>query len=160
MPRLTYMVLALLALIMAPLALNAWQEKFPAPLPAVITTAHGNRIALDLEIAATPEARERGLMQRQRLAPYDGMVFFFPTPAPQRFWMKDTPLPLDMLFVDEMGRIVYIHTATPLSLEPIGPSTPVRSVIEIAAGRASTENITVGNTVTYDATGLRNLSIR
>lgn len=112
---------------------------------------------LRLETAPTPEARERGLMYRETLAPCDGMAFFFPSLSPekprftpQKFWMKNTPLPLDMLFVDALGRITFIATAKPHSLTPIGPDTPTMSVIEIDAGRAARENIRVGDKVSYE----------
>jgi uncharacterized protein len=118
-------------------------------LPSAITTSAGKAITLKLEMALTPETRERGLMQRKTLKPADGMVFFFPKPAPYQFWMKDTVIPLDMLFVDEAGTVVYIATAKPLSLKPVGPTTPVDTVIELAGGRAAHEGITVGDKVSY-----------
>jgi uncharacterized membrane protein (UPF0127 family) len=68
-------------------------------------------------------------------------------------WMKNTPLPLDIIFVDEAGRIVYIANAKPLSEEMLGPLTPVETVIEIAGGRAAALGITVGDTVHYGIKG-------
>ncbi len=122
-------------------------------------TNEASKITLRLEIAATPEAREKGLMQRKTLTPCDGMAFFFPSTsprdeaprfAPQKFWMKNTLIPLDILFVDEAGKIISIITATPLSLEPVGPDAPVATVIEIAGGRAAKEGIVVGDRVQYE----------
>lgn len=118
-------------------------------LPTTITTSAGKSIPLKLEMALTAESRERGLMQRKTLKPADGMAFFFPTAAPYHFWMKDTWIALDMLFVDEAGTIVYITTAKPLSLKPVGPQTPVDTVIEIDGGRALREGIHVGDKVSY-----------
>jgi len=118
--------------------------------PAHIARAHGKSLPLKLELALDDASRERGLMNRSTLAPNDGMAFFFPTPAAYKFWMKDTLIPLDMLFVDEAGRIVYITTAMPLSLIPVGPDVPVRSVIDIAGGRAAREAIKVGDIVSYE----------
>ena len=126
-------------------------------------TNEDSKITLRLETAATPEAREKGLMHRKTLAPCDGMVFFFPSISsdpvskfidpeftPQKFWMKNTLIPLDILFVDEAGKIISIITATPLSLEPVGPDAPVATVIEIAGGRAAKEGIVVGDRVQYE----------
>ena len=118
-------------------------------LPTTIITSADKPRLLKLEMALTPETRARGLMQRKTLKPNDGMVFFFPIAAPYKFWMKDTLIPLDMLFVDEAGVIVYIATAKPLSLKLVGPTTPIDTVIELEAGRAAHEGIAVGDKVTY-----------
>lgn len=102
-----------------------------------------------LEMAVTPKTRELGLMHRTTLAPHDGMVFLFPKSALYKFWMKNTLIPLDMLFVDEAGTVIYIATATPLSLEMVGPDIAVDTVIELAGGRSAREGITVGDKVRY-----------
>lgn len=115
-----------------------------------IHTAHERTVTLRLETALDEMTREQGLMHRKTLGEGDGMAFFFPKTAPYKFWMKDTLLPLDILFVDEAGRIVYIATAHPLSLEYVGSNIPVETVIEIAGGRAAHEGIAVGDKVTYE----------
>lgn len=117
---------------------------------ATIIRADGKHIPMKLEMALDATAREQGLMHRKTLAPADGMAFFFPQKAAYKFWMKNTLIPLDMLFVDEAGRIVYITTAKPLSLTPVGPESPVISVIEIMGGRAAREGINVGDKVRYE----------
>lgn len=119
------------------------------PVRETITLEIGKAGPFTLEMAITPEIRERGLMHRTTLAPYDGMVFFFPKPAPYQFWMKNTLIPLDMLFVDEASTVVYIATAKPLSLEMVGPEVAVDTVIELAAGRAAREGIKLGDKVRY-----------
>lgn len=139
--------IAFLCAVLAAAPLTAYVTNL---LPTRIATQNGAVLNLKLEIANDDASRERGLMHRTRLNPGDGMAFFFPKSSPYRFWMKDTPIPLDMLFVDEQGRIVYIATAKPLSLEPIGPARPVNVVIEIAGGRAAREGISVGDKVSYD----------
>jgi uncharacterized membrane protein (UPF0127 family) len=120
-----------------------------APIHAVIETRE-RTIDLSLELAATEPEREQGLMNRSRLAPYDGMAFFFPNSRPRKFWMKNTIIPLDLLFVDEAGSIVYIVTGEPLSEKPVGPACPVATVIELNGGRASRDGIAVGDKVNYD----------
>jgi len=115
---------------------------------------------LHLEVASDPETREHGLMERKTLAPCDGMAFFFPalntTPetfAPQKFWMKNTLIPLDILFLDANHTIIHIATAKPLSLKSIGPDAPVATAIEIAGGRAMKDNIKIGDRVFYEIAG-------
>jgi uncharacterized protein len=134
------------------------------PLACVNTTIerargaspHATLKTLRLEIVATPEAREYGLMHRESLAECDGMAFLFPptstqplTFTPQKFWMKNTLIPLDILFLDSGGTIIHIAHGTPLSLTPVGPDAPVATAIEIAGGRAKKEGITVGDKVRY-----------
>lgn len=123
-----------------------------APITAHIFTTQ-KKLDLQVEVAANEHAREIGLMNRKELTPYDGMAFFFPRPLPQKFWMKNTLIPLDILFVDEAGSIIYIVTGTPLSLEPIGPDGTIATVIELAGGRAAKEGIKPGDKVTYDIKG-------
>lgn len=115
-------------------------------------------IRLNLEVASTPEKRSLGLMYRERIAPCDGMAFFFPPArhevpsafAVQKFWMKNTRIPLDILFIDAQNRITHIASGVPQSLESIGPDIPSATVIEIDAGRAAKEGIAVGDTVLYE----------
>ena len=120
------------------------------PLITAHIPAERDTINLKLELAATEQERELGLMNRKNLDPNDGMVFFFPTTTPRKFWMKNTLIPLDILFVDEAGSVVYIVTGKPLSEEPVGPKVPVATVIELAGGRAARDGITIGDKVTYD----------
>lgn len=140
---------ALIGLLMLALAGAAAQASDAPLLAATIHSAAGKPIPLAFELATTPEQRARGLMHRQTLAPADGMAFFFAKPARQKFWMKNTPLPLDMLFVDASRRIVYIGHGIPLSEEPVGPAGKVLAVFEIAGGRAAKEGIRVGDTIEY-----------
>ncbi len=103
-------------------------------LHGVLETARG-RFPLALELADTPERRARGLMFREKLARDSGMLFDFGRTRPVAMWMKNTLVPLDMLFLDADGRIVWIHRgARPLSLETIAPPLPVRYVLELPAG--------------------------
>jgi uncharacterized protein len=119
-------------------------------MPTQIHTKSGAVVSLQLEVAATPKQRERGLMQRKTLAPYDGMLFVFPETRPQKFWMKDTLLALDIVFIDAQQRIVFIGRGIPHALDGVGPETAVSAVIELAAGRAANEGIAIGDTVSYE----------
>lgn len=104
--------------------------------------------AFRVEVAADNESRERGLMFRKTMAPNAGMLFDFHTPQPVSFWMENTILPLDMLFVRANGTIARIKAnATPFSRDPIPSGEPVRLVIELNGGRAAALGITVGSRV-------------
>lgn len=118
------------------------------PKPACLRAAVGKQ-TYSLEVAATPKAREHGLMNRDHIGPCDGMAFFFSALAPQKFWMKNTRIPLDMLFVDAKGKVAAIVTAKPYSETPVGPDIPISSVIEIDGGRASRDGIAIGDVVHY-----------
>lgn len=103
-----------------------------------------------IEIATTGEAQARGLMFRRTLAPDAGMLFVYPVNGPIRMWMKNTYLPLDMLFVDDSGRITHIAERTvPHSTKIIRSNGPVRAVLEVNGGTASRLGITKGDRVIH-----------
>jgi uncharacterized protein len=105
--------------------------------PLAIVTHQGVRHFI-VEIADTDTTRERGLMFRKHLAPDEGMLFDFKTPQPVAFWMKNTLIPLDMLFIAPDGRVVSIaRNATPMSETPIPSNGDVLGVLEIRGGRAA-----------------------
>jgi uncharacterized membrane protein (UPF0127 family) len=102
-----------------------------------VVTARG-AFHFKVEIADTPATREQGLMFRKSLAPDRGMLFDFKTAQPVAFWMKNTLIPLDMLFVGPDGRIVSIaRGAAPMSETPIPSGGDALLVIELAGGRAA-----------------------
>ncbi|WP_245860986.1 DUF192 domain-containing protein [Rhodobacter maris] len=91
-----------------------------------------------MEIADDEAERARGLMGRTMLAPGTGMLFFYESPREVAFWMQDTLIPLDMIFLDEEGRIARIHAgARPLDETPIPSGGPVRYVLELGGGQAA-----------------------
>jgi len=117
---------------------------------AVIHTAGGARAEVALEIAATPEAQARGLMYRRTLADGRGMLFVFPAEAPHEFWMKNTFIPLDMIFIARDGRIVRIAENTEVQSERIISSgAPVIAVLEVIAGTARKYGIAPGDRVAH-----------
>lgn len=103
-----------------------------------------------VEVATTRVQQEHGLMFRKSLAPLHGMIFIFPTPRQIDFWMKNTLIPLDMIFIDEHGTIKGITAnATPLS-EALIPSPPgITTVLEVAGGTCKTNHIAQGDQVIY-----------
>ena len=123
------------------------EEDRLATAPLTIVTASG-RLRFTVEVAATPDQMERGLMFRRSLAPDAGMLFDFRQPTMATMWMRNTLIPLDMLFVDAQGRIVNIHErAVPESDNVIAAAAPVRYVIELNGGTAARLGIAPGDKV-------------
>src|SRR5438552_6093779 len=115
--------------------------------PVTVVTDQGATM-FTMEIADSDELRERGLMFRQRLPEDQGMLFDFGEPRPVAMWMKNTYIPLDMVFVRANGTVAYIaENTTPKSLETIGVQEPVLSVLELAAGTARRIGLRSGDMV-------------
>ena len=117
-------------------------------VPLIITSASGvHRFTVD--VAATPQQQETGLMFVKHLAPDRGMIFPYDPPQPVAFWMHNTLIPLDMVFIRADGTIARIATAKPLDDTP-GPSgEPIAAVLEIAGGRAAQLGIVPGDRVKW-----------
>lgn len=105
----------------------------PAARAAEITL-HVRQHAIHAEIAGTPAARMRGLMQRNALCGACGMLFVYPAAGRPRFWMKDTPLPLSIAFIAPDGRIVNIAEMQPGSTELHDPAADVQYALEMHRG--------------------------
>jgi uncharacterized membrane protein (UPF0127 family) len=115
-----------------------------------IVSADGARHEFRAHLADTPETRERGLMYVTSIEPDQGMLFDFAAPRLVGMWMKNTPLSLDMLFIDEAGRIARIEARTrPFSTALISSETEVRAVLEINGGRAAELGIAAGDLVQH-----------
>jgi uncharacterized membrane protein (UPF0127 family) len=100
------------------------------------------------EIVDTDASRAKGLMMRTFLPQGQGMLFVWPEEAPRTMWMKDTFIPLDMIFIDAQGKIVGIVTdAVPHDLSPLGTDRPARYVLEVPAGDAKRLGLAVGQTL-------------
>lgn len=128
---------------------RAMEAKADGLAPLTITTAAGQR-SFRVELARTEEEQARGLMFRTEMAADRGMLFPFDPPRPASFWMKNTLIPLDMLFIRADGSIARIAANTvPQSLEPVSVSEPVAAVLEIAGGNAAAQGIRVGDRVTW-----------
>lgn len=103
-----------------------------------------------VEVASTPEQQAQGLMFRESLAPGRGMIFPSEPPRPVSFWMKNTLIPLDMIFIRPDGTIARVAENTvPLSLDPVPSLEPVSAVLEIAGGRARELGIKEGDKVRW-----------
>jgi uncharacterized membrane protein (UPF0127 family) len=125
----------------------------PTPTPAaralvVVDSPSGRSTAVEAEVARRPEELERGLMFREALRPGAGMLFVFPETAEHVFWMKNTAIPLDMLFVDEGGAVVaVVERAEPFTTSPRTAGTPCRYVLEVPGGFAAERGIRPGDRV-------------
>lgn len=101
-----------------------------------------------IEIADTKEERAQGLMHRTAMPADQGMLFIYPDPRPVAFWMHDTLIALDMLFIDAQGRVVRVHeNARPLDETPIPSGAPVQYVLEINGGQVRARGLAVGMVV-------------
>ena len=130
----------------------------PTPRPSVTPTpVTGPRIVMpsgsvySVELARTPEEQQQGLMFRESLPPLHGMLFLFGESSVHKFWMKNTMIPLDMIWMDEAGKVIFISANTPpCKADPCatyGPNAPARQVLEIAGGMAAKEKVTAGSTL-------------
>lgn len=112
-----------------------------------IDTAKGAQ-HFTIELALTPAQQEQGLMFRQSLAANAGMLFVFPDDETAVFWMKNTLIPLDMLFIAANGRILDLHErAVPMSEATISSKVPVRAVLEVNGGTVARLGIKDGDLV-------------
>ncbi|MEO6951999.1 MAG: DUF192 domain-containing protein [Polyangia bacterium] len=103
-----------------------------------------------VELALDEPSRARGLMDRRALAPGTGMVFVFPEISPHKFWMHNTYIPLDMIFVGADRRVVYVEDrAEPLTETPRGPDAPTQFVVEVPGGWAKSHGIEPGTSVRF-----------
>ncbi|MDE2251952.1 MAG: DUF192 domain-containing protein [Gammaproteobacteria bacterium] len=115
-----------------------------------IRTAHGHQ-RFNIRIADTAARQELGLMFQTRLPADEGMLFPQAKPRIVSMWMKNTYIPLDMLFIDSHGRIVCLLAMTkPQSLEILSCPKPVKAVLEIGGGEAGERGIRVGDRVLYE----------
>lgn len=151
-------VVALLALSSAPVvaidaAPAAAQEAF-AVSTLTVETASGGKFRFKIEMAETQAQQMQGLMYRRQLAADAGMLFPYAEPQIASFWMKNTFIPLDMLFIAADGRISHIHpNAAPQSEATIRGPSPVKAVLEINAGMAARLGLRVGDVVRHAVFG-------
>jgi uncharacterized membrane protein (UPF0127 family) len=117
--------------------------------PLVIHSG-GSAYKFEVEVVTTPETRAQGLMFRKAMAPNAGMLFIYPGEQAVSFWMKNTLIPLDMLFLKADGSIAHIaHNAVPHDETPIGSGTAVKAVLEVNGGTAAALGIKEGDRVEY-----------
>jgi uncharacterized protein len=134
----------------------------PAPETAMTATApatSGPRILMPdgtvyrVEVVADDEQRAQGLMFRDRLLPYSGMLFVFPEDGVYAFWMKNTLIPLDMIWIDASQTVVHVkHDVPPCRVAncpSYSPGVEARYVLELAAGEAKTRGLKPGDRLAF-----------
>jgi uncharacterized membrane protein (UPF0127 family) len=118
-------------------------------VPLTIQSASGTH-RFTVEVAETPEQQAQGLMNRQSLGPDRGMIFPRNPPGDASFWMKNTLIPLDIIFIRADGTIARIAENTvPLSLDPVPSLEPVVAVLEIPGGRSAELGVKAGDKVSW-----------
>ena len=122
----------------------------PAGFEALETVTPSGRTRFFVEIADNDAERERGLMFRKSLAPDRGMLFDFKTPREVAFWMKNTLIPLDIIYIRADGTVLSIaRNTTPLSEAPIPSGGPILGVLELAGGRAGEIGLMPGDRIEH-----------
>jgi uncharacterized membrane protein (UPF0127 family) len=121
------------------------------PLPrarVTVTDAYGGKHPVQVEVAATASSRERGLMWRKELSDGTGMLFIFPREQPLSFWMRNTLIPLDMLFIGKDLRVTgVVENAEPLTMSPRGVGGVSLYVLEVPGGWSARAGVKAGGKV-------------
>ena len=117
-------------------------------VPLTIHSTNGAH-KFDVAITATPEQQETGLMFRKALQPNEGMIFPYDPPATVSFWMKNTLIPLDIIYIRANGSIARITKAKELDLTPLPSGEPIGAVLEIRGGRSAELGIREGDKVDW-----------
>lgn len=141
--------LAVLALGLTLAACRTQEGVTPPGRFAEVGFPDGSR--LKVELAANPEERERGLMFRQTMGPQDGMLFVFDSDGGLSFWMKNTFVDLDMVWLDRAGKVTVVHADVPRSRPGMSDAEVATRaghglyVLELAAGQAAARKVVVGS---------------
>ena len=140
------MTLATIATLMSLFAMSARAASDAGPRVAIFGADGGKRAEVSVEIADDEAGRERGLMYRAHLGEDAGMIFVFRSPQVVYFWMKNTKIPLDMIFADENGHVVgIVANAAPYSEKTVGPGKPAQYVLEVNGGFCGRHHIEAGD---------------
>jgi hypothetical protein len=149
MHRRTALALAGTVPLLAAHAQTGPQPRLPEE-PLVIVTREGTRHAFRVEMAVEPQHQTIGLMFRDRVGPDEGMLFDWGSPRESMMWMRNTLIPLDMLFIAADGRVHRIAERTvPHSLATVDSRGPVRATLELAGGTAERLGLRVGDRVEH-----------
>ncbi len=147
-----------MALFVGLMALVAYQQNVFSDSPRfdldllTIMRADGGELSLKVEVAVSPEQKQYGLMNRHQIDDDAGMIFVWDDDRMVSMWMKNTYVPLDMLFVRNDGAIVKIITnAEPLNLTNLSSGQTVRAVVELKAGAVQRYGIKQGDKIIYKA---------
>ena len=142
---------AIVALLL-PAACNAAPAASAAPPTADVAFVLSSKaeVHVKVELARNDDERRRGLMYRRSLASGSGMLFLFPEAGSHQFWMHNTYIPLDMVFLDADKKVVFVEErAEPMTDTPRGPTSPTRYVVEVPGGWARSHGIEPGVTARF-----------
>ena len=144
-------IFAAVAAVAVALAGSACRSRASGPTVTLVPR-QGAPTTVTVEVVTTPQERERGLMYREELDPSSGMLFVFPATQNLSFWMRNTKIPLDILFIDDAGTIVRIHRRTrPFSETSLPSGRPARFALELVGGTADRIGIAEGDRVELGA---------
>lgn len=116
----------------------------------LVIQSQDHTIEFDVRLATDDSSRAKGFMFRKSLSPKEGILFVFSGNHQPKMWMKNTLVPLDMLFIDQKGMVVHIHeNAEPHSLKTIESPKPVKAVLEIAGGQVQALGIRIGDRINH-----------
>ena len=118
--------------------------------PRVVVETRGGSAAVRVELARSSADRERGLMHRSRIDPDAGMLFVFEESGRHGFWMRNTLIPLDLLYLAEDGRVAAVVERQPLSLEVGDGGVESRYVLEVNGGWARAHGVERGDRVRFE----------
>jgi uncharacterized membrane protein (UPF0127 family) len=138
--------------VLAVVAVVACNHPQPRPRgePEVVLQVRDVDVHVKVEVARSDDERHRGLMFRQSLEAGRGMLFLWSAPEPLKFWMKNTYIPLDMIFIDHDHRVVGVEeNAEPLTTNPRGPDEDSQFVLEVPGGWAHAHGVERGVVVRF-----------
>ncbi|MEK7614255.1 MAG: DUF192 domain-containing protein [Patescibacteria group bacterium] len=141
--------IAILALsFMVVIAINALVKDKAGPYPRK-TKVIVSGITIYAEIADTPKEREAGLSGHLALAENEGLVFVFETPTKPKFWMKDMSFPIDIIWINQSGKVIFITERAEPESYPLtfSPPDPVKYVLEVPAGFVEKKDVEIGDTM-------------
>ena len=141
--------LTILFLILAAVPFASCKSKKLPVKEITITRADGTTITVQAEIAEKEEERNHGFMERKNIPDGTGMLFIFDKDQILSFWMKNTPHPLSIAYIDSRGKIRNIYDMTPFSLTPIKSTSSCRYALEVPQGWFSSNNVEVGNIISW-----------
>jgi uncharacterized membrane protein (UPF0127 family) len=120
------------------------------PTVAIYASNGKQLAAVNVELALTPATRKQGLMYRNHLEESAGMLFVFPISERLTFWMKNTEIPLDMIFADSSDKVVgIVANAQPYSLRSLGPDANAQYVLEVNGGFCARHGIRIGDRMRF-----------
>ncbi|HJU62507.1 MAG TPA: DUF192 domain-containing protein [Candidatus Binatia bacterium] len=132
------------------LAALLWAAACQAQPKVIIQTKENRELTFQVEVADTPAKRELGLQYRRELPADRGMIFLFPSESHHSFWMKNTPIPLDMIFINGDRKIVgIVEQAVPFSTDSRSVPAASQFVLEINGGLAGRYGVKVGDSISF-----------